>query len=68
MQQTNNFLDKILIPLGLVGKKHVTKKRKIKLSRKKTFRFKKIKKSYINKSKSYKKMKKNFRKKTYGKY
>lgn len=68
MQKTNTFLDTILIPLGLVGKKHVTKKRNIKLSRKKTFRFKKMKKPYINKSKSYKKMKKNFRKKTYGKY
>jgi hypothetical protein len=65
MQNRNTILDKILIPLGLVGTKRVTKKRKVKSHKKKTFRYKKSKPFY---KKSGKKIKRHYRKKTYGKY
>ena len=65
MQRTNTILDKILIPLGLVGTKRVTKKRKVKFYKKKTFR---NQKSKTNHKKSGKKIRRHYRKKTYGKY
>lgn len=56
-------MDKIYLPLGLVGYK-ITRKKKINTKIKKTFKNKNN--SYHNKS-QYNKMRRNFRKKTFRK-